>query len=263
MIYWLKTKTDIDADGYVYDANCYALDTDASDLDLDNPVRKYTVAKIIGNGSTISGGDTFGDRSMSFKKIFKVDGVGTSGALTAGRLAFISKFIVSRDDIYLIRNYNTSLQYIKVVPTMGAEKYKSLVASNSFTINLLCSIPFFKDVTATVESFTKTTRYHTEVITNPGIGAPFIFEGTFDAIDTEFKISVYENGGLKVTNAFAASDILKFDTSNFRIWVNNVERFNIPVVGTPFNILAGVNNVKLESVSNMSSCTITYTGRNI
>jgi hypothetical protein len=263
MIYWLKTKTDIDASNYAYDSLCFPLDTNGTDLDLDNPTRRYQVNKIIGNGATISGGDTFGDRAPSFKMMFKTDGVGTSGALTAGRLAFISKYIVSRDDIYLIRDYNGTLQYIKVVPTMGAEKYKKYVTSSPFEIKLLCSLPFFKNVTATVVSFTKSSRYQTEDITNTGIMTPFIFQGTFSANDTVFKISVYENAGLQITNAFTGGDILKFDTASFRIWVNNVERFNIPVLGTPFNLLSGANAVKLESISAMTSCTITYTGRNI
>lgn len=263
MIYWLKTKTDIDADGYVYDSNCFALDENGADLDLDTPLRKYTVTKIIGNGAVISGGDTFGDRNMSFKRMFKPDGVSTSGALTSGRISFLSKFILTRDDIYLIRDYNGSLQYIKVILTMGAEKYKKLVASENFDIKMICSVPFFKDVAETDVAFTKSSRYHTQNITNLGVTTPFIFEGTFDTVDTEFKISVYENGGLKITNAFAANDVLKFDTANFKIWINNVERFNVTITGTPFNLLSGLNKVKIETVSAMSDCTITYTGRNL
>lgn len=263
MIYWLKTKTDIDADGYSYDANCFGLDSNSADLDLDTPLRKYTVTKIIGNGAVVTGGDTYGDRNMSFKRMFKPDGISVSGALTADRLDFISRFIVSRDEIYLVRNYNGSLQYIKVYLTMGAEKYRKLVASESFDVKMICSVPFFKDVSETVVSFDKISRYHTQNITNIGVDSPFIFEGTFDDTDTEFKISVYENGGLKIVNAFSVNDVLKFDTANFRLWINDVERFNVEVTGTPFNLLSGLNKVKIESVSNISDCTISYTGRNL
>jgi hypothetical protein len=263
MIYWLKTKTDIDADGYAYDTNCFPLDTNGADLDLDTPLRKYTVNKIIGNGATVSGGDTYGDRKMSFKMMFKPDGVGTSGALTTGRLAFLTKFIVSNDEIYLIRDYKSSLQYIRVYPVMGSERYKKLVASDNFDIQLICSQPFFKDVTPVAETFTKISRYHTEVITNSGITTPFLFKCTFDDNDTEIKVAAYENMGVHITQAFTANDVLKFDTANFRIWINDVERFNVTVVGTPFNLLSGVNRVKIESISNLSDCSITYTGRHL
>jgi len=263
MIYWLKTKTDIDASNYAYDALSFPIDINAIDLDLDIPIRKYTVKKIIGNGASISGGDAFGDRIIKFSRIFKRDGVSISGALTQGRLDFISKYIVSRDEIYLIRDYNCSLQYIKVVPVMKGEKYKKLLVSEDLEVSLLCSLPFFKDVTETVVSFTKGSRYYTEEITNTGVGTPLIFQGTFGDDDTFFKMSIFENCGIEITTAFSNGDILKFDTGNFRIWINSVERFNIPIVGTPFNLLSGLNSVKLESIASLSDCTITYTGRNI
>jgi hypothetical protein len=264
MIYWLKTKTDIDASDYAYDALCFPLDLNATDIDLDTPARKYNYKKIIGNGASISGGDSFTDRTMSFKRIFKSDGVGTSGALTQARLDFISKYIVTRDDIYLIRDYNTSLQYIKVVPTMGSEKYKKLVVSNELDIKLMCSVPFFKDITDTVEVLTdKASRFYHAHITNPGVMTPFTFQGTFDDNDTEFKLSLYANLGIKITEAFTTGDILKIDTGTFRVWINNIERFNLTIVGSPFNLLSGANTVSIESIADIVDMALTYTGRNI
>jgi len=264
MIYWLKTKTDIDASDYAYDALCFPLDINAIDIDLDTPARKYNYKKIIGNGASISGGDSFSDRTMSFKRIFKTDGIGTSGALTQARLDFISKYIVTRDDIYLIRDYNTSLQYIKVVPIMGSEKYKKLVVSNELDIKLMCSVPFFKDITDTTVNLTaKTSRFYHYHATNIGVMAPFYFQCTFDDNDTEFKLSLYENLGIKITEAFTTGDILKIDTGTFRVWINNIERFNLTIVGSPFNLLSGTNTVSIESIADLSSMTIVYTGRNI
>lgn len=264
MVYWLKTQTDIDSSDYAYDANSFPLDSNAIELDLDVPMRKYNVKKIIGNGASISGGDTFGDRVISFSRIFKTDGVSTSGALNQGRLDFISKFIVSRDDIYLIRDYNGSLQYIKVSPVMKGESYKKFVISGDIKIDLLCSKPFFSEVTETATAlFDKTSRFLTKSITNAGVQTPFIFEGTFDAIDANFKMEVYRNTGIDITTAFAANDVLKIDTGTFRIWINGIERFNLTIVGTPFELLSGVNSLRIESISNLSDCKISYTGRHI
>jgi hypothetical protein len=264
MIYWLKTKTDIDASNYAYDALCFAIDSNVTDIDLDTPERKYNYKKIIGNGASISGGDSFGDRIITFKKVFKTDGTSTSGALTQGRLDFINKYIVSLDDIYFMRDYNTSIQYIKVTPTMGAEKYKKLMISGDIDFKLMCTVPFFKNITDTVENLTaKTTRFYSANITNTGVMTPFTFQATFDDNDTEFKLSVFENMGIKITTAFTSGDILKIDLGTFRIWINNVERFNLTIVGSPFNLLAGVNTVSIESLADLSSMAITYTGRNI
>ena len=147
MIYWLKTASDIASAGYTYDSNCFPVDTYSSAINLGSPERKYTVKKIIGNGASISGGDYYGERKITINRRFKTDGSGTSGALTAARQAFLSKFITLSEDLYLIRDYNSSLQYIKVYPVLNAEKYKKLLISEDIEIELLCDIPFFQDAT--------------------------------------------------------------------------------------------------------------------
>ena len=262
MIYWLKTLADITSSGnYAYDSNCFPLDTNAQSLDLDTPIRKYNIKKIIGDGASISGGDAFGDRTISFKLIFKTDGVSTSGALTAARTAFISKYILTMDEVYLVRDYNGSLQYIRVVPTMGNEKYKKYIISDDIDIKLHCILPFFKSVTDIVETFTKTSRFHFEAFTNLGVATPFFFECTFDDTDTIFKMSIYENMGIQITNAFSAADVLLIDTGTFRVWINGIERFNLSIVGTPFKALSGANILRLETIANLSDCSISYTGR--
>jgi hypothetical protein len=262
MIYWLKTLADITSSGdFAYNSDCFPIDTNATTINLDPPERKYDVKKIIGDGASISGGDFFGSRVISFTRIYKKDGVSTSGALTADRLAFISKYVITMDDVYLVRDYNGALQYIKVRPVINDEKYKKLIMSEDFAVKLLCSIPFFKSVTETVEEFTKTTRFHSEAFTNLGVATPFTFECTFDSNDTEFKMALYENMGIKITQAFTAGDILKIESGTFRVWINNTERFNLTIVGTPFKALSGANSLRIESVSDLSDCSISYTGR--
>lgn len=264
MVYWLKTKTDIDADGYTYDANSFPLDTNAITIDLDNPKRKYNVKKIIGNGASISGGDYYADRIIAFSKIFKYDGVSTTGAFNAVRQAFISKYMISSDEIYLIRDYNGTLQYIRVYPILGGEKYKKFVASEDFDIKMYCDIPFFQNVTLTETAlFDKTTRFFDKTFTNLGIASPIIFEGTFDATDTEIKIGVYDNYGVRVVRDFVATDTIKIDSGDLRVWINGVERFNLVIEGTPFNILSGSSTVRIECVSNLSDCKISYRERNL
>lgn len=264
MVYWLKTKTDIDASDYSYDANSFPIDENAIDLNLDNPVRKFKIKKIIGNGASISGGDYYGDRTISFSRIFKKDGISTTGALSAVRQAFLSKFITSSDEIYLIRSYNGDLQYVRVYPTMGTEKYKNLLISEDFDIKLICEVPFFQNVDETVTSaFSKTTRFYDYTFSNPGVPTPITFEGTFDATETEIIIGVFFNYAVKIQRAFSASDVIKVDSGDLRVWVNNVERFNLVVEGTPFHIQSGSTKVRIECTSNMSDCTIAYRERHL
>lgn len=265
MIYWLKTKKDIDTSGYIYESsNCFPIDEGAIDLDLDNPARKFTVKKILGNGSSISGGDFYGDRVIGFSMVFKKDGVSTTGAFNAVRLAFLSKFIVSSDEVYLIRNYNGVLQYTRVYPVLGSEKYKNFMISNDFNVKLYCDVPFFHNVDQTVtSSFSKTNRFHDVTFNNPGVPTPIQFEGTLSAIDTEVKIGVFDNYGIRITHAFTAGDKLKVDSGDLRIWLNGVERFNLVYSGTPFNIQSGETSLRIESISAMTDCTISYRERHL
>jgi hypothetical protein len=264
MIYWLKTKADIEEYGYEYDTHSYSLDENAMSLDLGPPSRVYTVRKIIGTGSSISGGDTYSDRTISFSRVFKRDGASKSGALTAERRDFISKYILSRDQIFLVRDYNDSLQYIRVYPILKGEAYKKLVISEDVGIDLLCTDPFFKSTTGTVVGpFTKSSRFHIEEFVNTGAPAPGVFSCKFDGGDGLIKVVVFENIGVEVTHTFETNDTLKLDLGKFRIWINNVERFNIPLLGSPFDLLSGVNKLVIDCASNLSNCKITYTGRHL
>lgn len=265
MIYWLKTKTDIDADGYAYNSlTDFPLDSFALNLDLDNPARKYSIKKIIGNGASVSGGDYFADRTITFSRNFKTDGVSVSGALTAARAAFFSKYILSSDEIYLIRDYNGTLQYIRVYPQLSGEKYKKLLISEDFTIKLLCGEPFFLNTALTVsDTFSKAVRFFDKSFTMPGVMCPIIFQGTFSATDTEIKIGVYDNYGVRVVKDFTAGDIIKIDSGSLRVWINGVERFNLVIEGTPFNILSGSSTVRIECISDMTDCSITYRERSL
>lgn len=265
MIFWLKTKTDIDADGYAYNSlTDFPLDSFALSLDLDNPARKYNVKKIIGNGASVSGGDYFEDRTISFSRNFKADGVSVTGAFNAVRSAFISKYILSSDEIYLIRDYNGTLQYIRVYPQLGGEKYKKLLISEDFTIKLICDEPFFQNTTLTTSgTFTKTVRFRDVNFTMPGVMCPIIFQGEFVSNDTEIKIGVYDNYGVRVVKDFAAGDIVKIDSGSLRVWINGVERFNLVIEGTPFNILSGASTVRIECVSDMTDCSISYRERSL
>lgn len=264
MIYWLKTGTDIEDYGYGYDGLSFSLDSNALSIDLGPPSRLYNVRKIIGSGASISGGDTFSDRTISFSRLFRKDGVSTSGALTAEREAFISKYILSRDEIYLVRDYNGTLQYIRVYPILKGEAYKKLVISEDIGIDLICTDPFFKNTAGTVIGpFNKTSRFHTQTFTNSGAPSPFTFECTFSGSDGGIKVLVYENLGVELTYAFEAGDELRIDVGKFQIWINGTERFNVPLVGSPFDLLSGENNVLIDSASDLTDCSITYTGRSL
>lgn len=262
MIYWLKTGVDIQSSGYGYDGNCFPLDSNVSSINMDTPERKYQTKKIIGNGASVSGGDSYADRVITISRVFKNDGSSVSGALTAGRTTFINKFIASYDSIYLIRNYNGSLQYIKVIPVLGNEKYKKLIVSESFDIKLLCELPFFKAVAPTVTSvFQKNAHYFDYSFTNDGVPTPVIFSGTFAGNDTELKLGVYNNYGVDIVRNFITGDIVTVDSSDLSVYINNVQYFNLVITGTPFNALAGASTLRIESVTNIDNCTLTYTGR--
>lgn len=264
MIYWLKTGLDIEEYGYEYDAHSYSLDSNALSLDLAPPTRVYNVRKIIGTGASISGGDTFSGRTMSFSRIFKRDGTSTSGALTEERMAFISKYILSRDAIYLIRDYNTVLQYIRVYPILKGEGYKKLNISEDVGIDLICTDPFFRNLEPTVIGpFTKTSRFHLEEFVNTGAPAPFFFSCKFDGNDGGIKVVVFTNIGVEVTHDFSTGDKLTIDMGKFRVWINDVERFNVQLLGSPFDLLSGNNKVIIDCTSNLSECSITYTGRSL
>jgi hypothetical protein len=246
-----------------YDSSSdYPIDTGATQIDLDTPQRKWNVRKIIGNGASVSGGDYYSDRKITFSRIFKKDGVSISGALTDARNDFINKFITLSDDLYFIRNYNGILQSIQVLPIMGSEKYKNLLISEDFTVSLLCNLPFFSDTLETVTSpFSKTSRYFDKEITVTGLPVPIVFEGTFSSSDTSLTLGVFENYGAIITYAFVAGDVVRFDSGSMRLWVNDVERFNATITGTPFMLLSGVSTLRIEAISDMTLCTVSYTGR--
>jgi hypothetical protein len=249
---------------YDVDSDCFPIDTTAIQINLDNPQRKYNVKKIIGNGASISGGDYYGDRKITFSRIFKKDGVSTSGALTVARNNFINKYITLSDDLYLIRDYNAALQFIQVFPMMGGEKYKNLLISEDFDITLYCALPFFTDAEETItDSFSKTSRYFDYDLTVVGLPVPMIFEGTFSSNDSNLVLGVFENFGVSITYNFLANDVVKFDSGAMRLWVNDVERFNATIVGTPFVLLSGDTTLRIECIADMTGCTVTYTGRYI
>lgn len=264
MIYWLKTKSNIDNYGYTYDAYSFPIDTNAIDIDLGAPSRKYNIKKVIGNGAIISGGDFYSPRTIKFSRKFKRDGVSTTGALTTGRLNFLVEYVLTFDDLYLIRDYNGSLQYIRIFPIMGAEKYGSLLISNDIDFTLYCDVPFFQDVALTVTTpFTKDERFYDYEFTNLGAPTPIIFEGTFNSSDTEIKLGVYDNYGILLTRSFSASDTVKIQSADLRVWVNDVERYNLDLEGTPFNLLSGTSILRIESLSDLSDCTVSYRGRHL
>lgn len=265
MLYWLKTLADITGSGtYAYDSSCFLLDNYAVNLDLGTPTRKYVVKEIIGNGSSITGGDTFGIRTIVFTRRFKSDGTGY-GALTSGRVDFLTKFILSSDDIYLIRNYGGVYQKIKVYPVItSSEKHSTLLTTDPIEITLRCDVPFFEAITQTsVGPFTKNTRYYEYAITNPGAPTPLEVSFVFAAADIEVRIAFFDNTSIGIIHDFEVGDELVIDTGTFRVWLNDIERFNLDIYGSPFNMLPGGNTFRMYCESNLTSCYLKYTGRYI
>jgi phage-related protein len=253
-VLWLKKQADIISEGdYAYNASsCFLLDANVMDIDLDTPVKKVDVRKKIGNGQYVRVTDFYDARNIKVNLKFKRDASGNN-VFNADRLNILKTWVTSDDEIYLIRDYSTALQKIRVYPTgIGGEKYSNYVISGNISIEFLTGSPFFESITETTNDFSSTGGAKVCAVTNNGVKCPFKITIDLAGDSDGIIIKLFENVQLQLLDYFYSGDVIEIDMSTMDN-LKNGALFLFDTNGSPFQLNSGVNNV---TVTTNGSCDI-------
>jgi hypothetical protein len=250
-VLWLKKQAGIIADGdYAYNSsdsdNNFLLDTNVYDIDLDTPRKKVDVRKKIGNGQYVRVTDFYDSRNIKVSLKFKRDSSGNN-VFNTDRLNILKKWVTSDDEIYLIRDYMTSLQKIRVYPTgIGGEKYSNYIVSGNISIEFLTSSPFFESVTETTNTFSSTGGAKVCAVTNDGVKCPFIITIDLAADSDGVIIKLFENVQLQLTDYLYSGDLIEINMANMENTLNGAS-YLFTTSGSPFQLNTGSNNVTVNT----------------
>jgi hypothetical protein len=258
--FYLKKEKDSIVDGNeLYNSlNSLSIDINFRDISLGKARRKHEFKKQIGNGQKII-------RSV-FRNPQDIKGRIKYNSLTANtfdsvRREFLRDWVHTEDVVYLYRNEDDRLTKREVILDIdGNESYDLYRISNDISVILLSEKPFFTNVVEVVENFTKTGATEEIPITNNGEYVPFIVNFTFGSGAGQFIVKTFENKAVEIDYSFSNGMVLQIDLADLTIYINGIERTNLDVTGSPFNLVPGNNTVKIISAA-PGTGNITYSER--
>lgn len=175
MILWFKKyKHTNNGTNWDFDLNCLAIDDNFSNLQIGIPERKINEYNIYGQGAVLIPSYFFSNRSISFTYRFKKR---NNHIFSIDKDFILLNWFFSIDDIYLVRNTERGLQYIKGYFRLNAkEKYKSYAISDEITIDFITEDPFFNS--NILKSLINNSHNNETIfnITNNGIFTSFYIE---------------------------------------------------------------------------------------
>lgn len=246
-VLWLKKQTDIVSEGnYSYNASsCFLLDTNVFDVNLDTPRKKIDVRKKIGNGQYVRVTDFYDSRVIQVSLKFKRNA--TDNVFNADRLSILKTWVTSDDEMYLIRQYQSGLEKIRVYPSgIGGEKYSNYLVSGNISIDFITDSPFFDSTTQTTNTFSSTGGAKVCAVTNNGVKCPFTITIDLSADTDGIIIKLYENIQLQLTDYFYSGDIVVIDMGTMDNTLNGAD-YLFTTLGSPFQLVTGSNNVTVTT----------------
>ena len=258
--FYLKKQNDIDTDGNsLYNSvNSLSIDIKFRNISLGKMPRKHELKKLIGNGQKIIR-STFRD-PQKIKGTIKFTSI-TDNTFDAERRNFLATWVYTEDTVFLFRNENDRLTRREVILDIdGNENYDFYPISNDINFTLLSEKPFFDNIVEELTPFTKISSTEEVIIINNGDYTPFIVNFIFGSGSSQFIIKLFENKAVQINYTFSNTMVLQVNLADLTIFINGIERTNLDVVGSPFNLVPGSNTVKIISAA-PGNGNITYNER--
>lgn len=233
------------------ESSTYALDSNAYNINLGTPKRRYSLKEYVGaHGGYIQGTGLYETREIRIDVRFTNVGGNNTWTTTRNNLwNWINKAKHETLWLYIKHNDDSTETRVRVYPTpSGSEIYDFINVSKEFGIRFLCEKPYFQNTTASTGSETVTdSSEHTFSINNTGkleTSCQFKFTPTADA--TSFQVEIANNYGFTLEKvSFPAGSQIVYDTANGALTIGGVS-YNARqylTSGSIFNLPIGTNSV--------------------
>ncbi|MCP4336468.1 MAG: hypothetical protein GY679_01295 [Mycoplasma sp.] len=249
--FYLKKQKDVDSDGnHLYNiANSLLVDEIFRSMSLGKSRRKHELKKLIGNGQKIIESPFRNPQTISGSiKYFSYNN--SDNSFNEVRREFLRDWAYTEDEVYLYRKEDDRLTRRKVILDVdGSEEYNYYPIAEDIKFIMLSEKPFFDNVTSESEAYTKTSSTVEIPITNNGEFTPFVVNFTLGGGASFVTIKTFENRAVKIEYSFISGSELQVDMTDLTIYINGIERTNLSVTGSPFNLSPGDNTVKIISAA--------------
>jgi len=148
ILYFKKYKDTNEGINWGFDDKCLPVDDRFANLEIELPKRKIDEIDVYGQGAIIIPSFFFSNRKISFSYRFKKN---NNTIFTIEKDTFLTEWIYTQDETYLVRNTERGLQKIKGVFKLGGkEKYRSFSISDDIDIEFITEDAFFENDVKTV-----------------------------------------------------------------------------------------------------------------
>lgn len=234
---YLKKQSDIDKTGHVFDDTCLALDNSTTEINLNTPSFKDTIIDTAGHGQKIL-----------LSRFLKPRVITCTFLNRQTRDNFLS-WLITTDTIYLYDCHSRTQYRSRVrMSVEGMDKITRLGVPETFTLNLITELPFFESLIEkeiVLKMNKDISEYNLEVV-NDGLDTPLKVE-YLPSIDCQkFYIGLYTNLFVEINAYIKEETLLVINMKNANVVIDGTYRHNV-LVGSPFNLLQGTNNLKIKT----------------